>query len=123
MHAAGLPSPWRGAWPNLVSFVLTIASIYFAGAITEMGPSGGLRLVLGLISILVAHEMGHYLACRIYGVNSTLPFFIPAPWAPIGPGFAWMPLRSGSRAHFPTGRSCSTSALPARSPGSWSRAA
>ena len=36
--------------------------------------------------------MGHYLACRIYRVNSTLPFFIPAPWAPIGPGFAWMPL-------------------------------
>jgi len=57
-----------------------------------MGPSGGIRLVLGLMSILMAHEMGHYLACRIYGVNSTLPFFIPAPWAPIGPGLAWMPL-------------------------------
>ncbi|HEU0094417.1 MAG TPA: site-2 protease family protein [Vicinamibacteria bacterium] len=57
-----------------------------------MGPSGGLRLVVGLMSILLAHEMGHYLACRIYRVNSTLPFFIPAPWAPIGPGFAWMPL-------------------------------
>ena len=23
--------------------------------------------------------MGHYLACRYYGVNATLPFFIPAP--------------------------------------------
>jgi membrane-associated protease RseP (regulator of RpoE activity) len=92
VRAAGLPSPWRGAWPNIVSFVLTIASIYFAGAHSDMGPSGGLRLVVGLMSILLAHEMGHYLACRIYGVNSTLPFFIPAPWAPIGPGFAWMPL-------------------------------
>ena len=48
--------------------------------------------MLGLMSILMAHEMGHYLACRIYGVHSTLPFFIPAPWAPIGPGLAWMPL-------------------------------
>jgi membrane-associated protease RseP (regulator of RpoE activity) len=57
-----------------------------------MGPAGGLRLVLGLMSILMAHEMGHYVACRIYGVSSTLPFFIPAPWAPIGPAFAWMPL-------------------------------
>ena len=57
-----------------------------------MGPAGGIRLVLGLMSILMAHEMGHYLACRIYGVHSTLPFFIPAPWAPIGPGLAWMPL-------------------------------
>jgi membrane-associated protease RseP (regulator of RpoE activity) len=92
VRAAGLPSPWRGAWPNVVSFVLTIASIYFVGAHSDMGRSGGIRLVLGLMSILMAHEMGHYLACRIYGVNSTLPFFIPAPWAPIGPGFAWMPL-------------------------------
>ena len=91
MRAAGLPSPWRGAWPNLVSFVLTVASIYFVGA-NNWDRLGGLRLVLGLMSILMAHEMGHYLACRIYGVNSTLPFFIPAPWAPIGPGFAWMPL-------------------------------
>jgi membrane-associated protease RseP (regulator of RpoE activity) len=92
VRAAGLPSPWRGAWPNIVSFILTIASIYFSAAHSEMGPSGGIRLVLGLMSILLAHEMGHYLACRFYGVNSTLPFFIPAPWAPIGPGFAWMPL-------------------------------
>jgi len=92
LRAAGLPSPWQGAWPNIVSFALTIASIYFAGAHSDMGPAGGLRLVLGLMSILLAHEMGHYLACRIYGVHSTLPFFIPAPWAPIGPGLAWMPL-------------------------------
>jgi membrane-associated protease RseP (regulator of RpoE activity) len=92
LRAAGLPSPWRGAWPNVVAFALTVASVYFAGAHSDMGPAGGLRLVLGLMSILMAHEMGHYVACRIYGVSSTLPFFIPAPWAPIGPGFAWMPL-------------------------------
>ena len=24
--------------------------------------------------------MGHYVACRIYGVDATLPFFIPAPF-------------------------------------------
>src|SRR5262249_45845098 len=57
-----------------------------------MGRSGGIRLVLGLLGILMAHEMGHYIACRRYGVNSTLPFFIPAPWGPFGPGFAWVPL-------------------------------
>jgi len=28
---------------------------------------------------LLSHEMGHYLACRRYGVDATLPFFIPAP--------------------------------------------
>jgi membrane-associated protease RseP (regulator of RpoE activity) len=32
-----------------------------------------------LLTILTAHEMGHYLACRYYGVRATLPFFIPAP--------------------------------------------
>jgi membrane-associated protease RseP (regulator of RpoE activity) len=43
------------------------------------------RLLLGipfsatLLTILLAHEMGHYLVCRYYGVRATLPFFIPAP--------------------------------------------
>jgi membrane-associated protease RseP (regulator of RpoE activity) len=43
------------------------------------------RLMLGipfsatLLLILMAHEMGHYLYCRYYGVYATLPFFIPAP--------------------------------------------
>lgn len=32
-----------------------------------------------LLAILFAHEMGHYLTCRYYGVDATLPFFIPAP--------------------------------------------
>jgi membrane-associated protease RseP (regulator of RpoE activity) len=32
-----------------------------------------------LLTILLAHEMGHYLFCRYYGVRATLPFFIPAP--------------------------------------------
>jgi membrane-associated protease RseP (regulator of RpoE activity) len=34
---------------------------------------------LSLLAILFSHEMGHYLACRYYGVDATLPFFIPAP--------------------------------------------
>lgn len=43
------------------------------------------RLLLGvpfsatLLTILLAHEMGHYLYCRYYGVWATLPYFIPAP--------------------------------------------
>jgi membrane-associated protease RseP (regulator of RpoE activity) len=32
-----------------------------------------------LMVILVGHEMGHYLTCRRYGIEATLPFFIPAP--------------------------------------------
>src|SRR6185295_13429805 len=32
-----------------------------------------------LLAILTAHEIGHYIACRYYGVAATLPFFIPEP--------------------------------------------
>jgi membrane-associated protease RseP (regulator of RpoE activity) len=32
-----------------------------------------------LIVILLGHEMGHYLTCRFYRIEATLPFFIPAP--------------------------------------------
>jgi membrane-associated protease RseP (regulator of RpoE activity) len=39
----------------------------------------GLTYAALLLLILGAHEMGHYLACRYYGVPATLPFFIPGP--------------------------------------------
>lgn len=39
----------------------------------------GLPFSLTLIAILLAHEFGHYAACRFYGVEATLPFIIPAP--------------------------------------------
>src|SRR5688572_9457803 len=41
--------------------------------------SEGIVFSWSLLAILFSHEMGHYLACRYYGVNATLPFFIPAP--------------------------------------------
>jgi membrane-associated protease RseP (regulator of RpoE activity) len=31
-----------------------------------------------ILAILGAHEMGHYLACRYYRVDASLPYFIPA---------------------------------------------
>ena len=39
----------------------------------------GIAFSVSLLAILFSHEMGHYLACRYYGVDATLPFFIPAP--------------------------------------------
>jgi membrane-associated protease RseP (regulator of RpoE activity) len=39
----------------------------------------GLTFAGSLLAILTAHESGHYIACRRYGVDATLPFFIPAP--------------------------------------------
>jgi membrane-associated protease RseP (regulator of RpoE activity) len=39
----------------------------------------GVTFAGALLAILTAHEAGHYIACRRYGVDATLPFFIPAP--------------------------------------------
>lgn len=44
----------------------------------------GLTYAVLLLLILGAHEMGHYFACRYYGVPATLPFFIPGPPMLIG---------------------------------------
>ncbi len=39
----------------------------------------GATFAAALLAILLAHECGHYVACRRYGVQATLPYFIPAP--------------------------------------------
>lgn len=60
------------------------------------------RLLLGLpfagtlMLILMAHEMGHFLYCKKYGVWATLPFFIPAPTL-IGTFGAFIRIRSPIR--------------------------
>jgi len=39
----------------------------------------GLPFSFAILTILGCHEMGHYVAARRYGMNATLPFFIPVP--------------------------------------------
>lgn len=39
----------------------------------------GLPFAAALMFFFLAHEMGHYLYCRRYGIYATLPFFIPMP--------------------------------------------
>ena len=39
----------------------------------------GVMFSASLLAILTAHEFGHYFFCRYYGVDATLPFFIPQP--------------------------------------------
>jgi len=76
----GLASPWV----NVLLFALTAGSVYFVG-----GP----LLVVGLLSILLAHEMGHYVFCRIYRVDATLPYFIPFPFTLVGTLGAFIRIR------------------------------
>jgi len=80
---------------NLLCFLLTVVTTVVAGALLTVNElsfrtafdiiltpslwSLGYPYSLSLILILGAHEMGHYVACRIYGIDATLPFFIPAP--------------------------------------------
>jgi membrane-associated protease RseP (regulator of RpoE activity) len=39
----------------------------------------GVPFSFTLLSILLTHELGHYLTCRHYGIRATYPYFIPAP--------------------------------------------
>src|SRR6266851_9760872 len=39
----------------------------------------GVPYAFTLLGILLAHELGHYFACRYYGISASYPYFIPAP--------------------------------------------
>ncbi len=83
-------------WVHLSLFLLTLATTTLAGSAHYLGfhSNFGLSqvtfswttLLIGgswysftLLSILGAHEFGHYFACRYYRINASLPYFIPAP--------------------------------------------
>ncbi len=53
----------------------------------------GLPFSLTLLTILMAHEMGHFFAARYYDVDVSLPYFLPAPTL-IGTMGAFIRIRS-----------------------------
>lgn len=77
----------RKDWINLLLFLVTIITTTLAGALmtgAEIEASfgwfvKGFPFSIALLGILGIHELGHYFASRIHGVNATLPFFIPFP--------------------------------------------
>lgn len=77
----------RRTWLHVLLFILTIFSTYYAGT-TRLSPyfgrGRGIVYCVSVMAILLAHEMGHYLTSRRYGVPSTLPYFIPFPLSPFG---------------------------------------
>jgi len=67
----------------------------------------GLPFAITLLTILLAHELGHYFACRYHHIRSSYPMFIPAPTL-IGTFGAFILIRSpilSARALFDVGAS------------------
>jgi membrane-associated protease RseP (regulator of RpoE activity) len=57
-------------WLHALLFVLTIGSTALVG---------GWAYSATILAILGCHELGHYVACRYYDVDASLPFFLPVP--------------------------------------------
>jgi membrane-associated protease RseP (regulator of RpoE activity) len=60
------------------------------------GLVAGLPFALTLLTILLAHELGHFFACRHHHIRSSYPFFIPFP-SLIGTFGAFILIRSPIR--------------------------
>ena len=94
----------RNWWLNALLFVLTLlTSTAFGSALVESFARNrplnldnaidcfvrlahfdrriwvGLAFSVPLLSILLAHELGHYLECRRRRVEASLPYFLPSP--------------------------------------------
>jgi membrane-associated protease RseP (regulator of RpoE activity) len=84
----GTPPPARPNYHvHMLLFVMTIVTTVVAGMLIEgVHPLQqisqfyrGLPYAGTLLVILFSHEMGHYLTARHYGMDVTLPYFLPAP--------------------------------------------
>ncbi|MEE9604884.1 MAG: site-2 protease family protein [Candidatus Scalindua sp.] len=64
------PSFWGIPRINFLLLIATSFTTYYVN-----GPS----YAVCIITILLAHEMGHFIMCRKYNVEATWPFFLPFP--------------------------------------------
>jgi membrane-associated protease RseP (regulator of RpoE activity) len=91
------PTPPRGRWRRHLEHPLFHLGLLAATFVTTTlaggaafsqggGPllggrfSDGLAFSVPLLVILGVHELGHYAMCRRYGLEATLPYFIPSPF-------------------------------------------
>lgn len=88
------PKPDR-IWPAILLAVLTVVSVVITYMLNYVmrelswdafagGIGAGLQFALALLAILLAHEMGHYLVARHFGVAVSPPYLIPLPLSPFG---------------------------------------
>jgi membrane-associated protease RseP (regulator of RpoE activity) len=113
--APGKPVPTRKEWVlsffllAVTSFSMTFAGLFYV--FDNMDFADFFRIVLSkpalllyglpysipLIAILLAHEMGHFMACRHYGLRCTPPYFIPVPISITGTLGAFIKIKSPFR--------------------------
>lgn len=97
--------PWVLLFLTLVTTTVVGGSHYVAFALdfrfagdldlpTSTYLAQGLWYSLTILAILGCHEMGHYVACRVYRVDATPPFFLPAPLPLTGTLGAFIRIRS-----------------------------
>lgn len=67
---------------HVLLFLLTIGSTFLVGL--GNGIADAIWYSGGLMTILLFHEMGHYLTARRYRIDASLPYFIPLPLPPFG---------------------------------------
>lgn len=97
----GAPWEWREVRPvqrkrrwrlPILLFVATCLSTLYAGMENSaiLGTDwftmfvDGLRYAVPVMTILLCHEMGHFIQAHRYGVYATPPYFIPMPFSPLG---------------------------------------
>jgi membrane-associated protease RseP (regulator of RpoE activity) len=106
------PPPRRDpVWRYILLFCLTVVTTTIAGADSYRGfyigfdqtvtiplsdwgiLARGLWYSAAILAILGAHEFGHYYACRYYGVDASLPYFLPVPFLMTGTLGAFIRIR------------------------------
>ena len=98
-------------WRHILLLLLTIGTTtlsgmgQYIGFLADFGSAvppnlsttaivlGGMSYSVTILLILGFHEMGHYLACRYYNVDASLPFFIPVPLVLTGTMGAFIRIR------------------------------
>lgn len=84
------PSARRWLLPALL-FVLTCLSTWRVG---NLWSADGWLYAAGIMTILLFHELGHFLQARRYGVPASPPYFVPMPIPPLGTMGAIIAMRS-----------------------------
>jgi membrane-associated protease RseP (regulator of RpoE activity) len=101
LGAVGRSTIRKKHWLNLILFLITCVTTTMAGALYTDGRTdswfsffiGGWVFSVPLMSILVVHEMGHFLTGRRHRLDVTPPYFLPAI-PPLGTFGAFIKIRS-----------------------------